>query len=154
MSYRHCTEGLCTMVIDDTARQSIIMVDNGTVNNIWVPIELEPTNHAPSTPPTPRDYDDIVVALEDTVTGLTFTGLIENDIIKLTISAFCTAAEDDDVKVRFAVYAVGDGLTEGTSDSTTPAVSDVVTKGTLKIVAGPLSTGATGTIGATGDTGE
>lgn len=136
MSYRHCTEGLCTMVIDDTARQSVIMVDNGTVNNIWIPIELEPTNHASSTPPEPRDYDRIVVRLADTVTGLTFTGIIENDIIKLTISAFCESAIDDDVKVRFAVYAVGDGLTEGTSD--TLAVSDVVTKGTLRIVAGPI----------------
>ena len=136
MSYRHCTEGLCTMVIDDTARQSIIMVDNGTVNHIWVPIDLEPTNHEPSTPPEPRDYDDIEVALADTVTGLAFTGTIENNIIKLTIAAFCPSAEDDDVKVRFAVYAVGDGLTEGSSN--TVAVSDVVTKGTLRIVAGPL----------------
>ena len=128
------------MVIDDTARQSIIMVDNGTVNNIWVPIELEPTNHAPNDPPTPRDYDSIVVALADTVSGLTFTGTIENGIIKLTISAFCTSAEDDDVKVRFAVYAVGDGLTDltPTTSSDSPAISDVVTKGTLRIVAGPL----------------
>lgn len=136
MSYRHCTEGLCTMVIDDTARQSIIMVDNGTINNIWIPIELEPTNHAPSTPPEPRDYDRIVVSLAETVTGINFTGTIENDIIKLTITAYCESAVDNDVKVRFAVYAVGDGLTEGSSDIM--AISDVVTKGTLRIVAGPI----------------
>ena len=132
-----CTEGCRTMVIDDTARQSVILVDNGTVNNIWVPIELEPTNYPPANPPEPRDYDDIVVALADTVSGLAFTGTIENGIIKLTIAAFCSSAEDDDVEVRFAVYATGDGVLEGTG--TNPfAVSDVVTKGTLKIIAGPL----------------
>lgn len=165
------------VVINDTARKSLIAVDNGTISHIWVPCytaETPPMNPQPARmevdgfpgPPYPpciepfepqdldlteRNYDTISVGIKNPPAGLVFTGSIEANVIKLTIVAMCPLAELRDVDVKFSVYAEGSANVIGDDEVFT--VRDVVTKGTLRIVGGPI-TGMTGATGATGETGQ
>ena len=143
----------------DTARQSVIHVDNGTISRVAIPchygslapltpLEVMVIDHVgwPS-PDHPDDscqpswqlmnsgidlesegYDSVEVAFTDAPTGLTATGEIDLDIVRLTISALCESAISEDEEVEFAVFLEGDNM------------RDVVTKGTIHIVAGPLGT--------------
>ena len=82
-------------------------------------------------------YTSVEVSLLDPPDGLEFTGMIEYNNICLTIASMCPSAENKDVEVKFSVYAVGSSDFYG--DYREPVeLRDVVTKGILHIVAGPI----------------
>lgn len=171
MGYRY-PDREYAVIINDTARKSLVSVDNGTISHIWVPCY---TAEIPATPPAParmevsgmwppppppnigpfepvdmdlteRNYDSIDVGLLDPPSGLVFTGSIEYNVIKLTIVAMCPEAEAVDLDVPYCVYAVGTANEYG--DDNAFDIRDVVTKGTLRIKAGPITgiTGSTTTV--------
>ena len=162
MGYRH-HEREYAIHINDTARKSLITVDNGTIAHIWVPCYTADAGQMPPQParmevgggwPSPyqqcigtfepqdldltaRDYDTIDVGLPDPPEGLVFTGSIEANVIKLTIVTMCPGAEAEDLEVSFSVFA--EGTATEVEDVDTFDIRDVVTKGTLRIVAGPIT---------------
>lgn len=73
-------------------------------------------------------YQSVEVAMLNPPSGLSMTGFIDYDTIKLTISALCQSAKEEDVDVKFSVYAIGSK--DGNQ------LRDVVTKGILHINAG------------------
>lgn len=166
MSYRLPDERM--RGIRDIARKSVIFVDNGSISRInifchrhwprWnrmTRIDKMIEDHAawPS-PDSPDDsrpygqiivtqdidltedgYDTIEVSLLDPPDGLTMSGEIVHDSVKLTIVTMCQDAMEDDLDVMFAIYATG------TSTIDESELRDVVTKGRIHIVAGPIEQG-------------
>lgn len=81
-------------------------------------------------------YTDIRFAFVDKPDGLTADGEIDVDTVWLTFSPHCESAITEDVEVIFAAYATGLGM-DYDGNMTVP-LSDIIAKGTLHIVAGPL----------------
>jgi len=79
-------------------------------------------------------YDNVIVVLPDQPSGVTANGVIEYDKVMLTINAMSYSAQTEDIETPIAIYATGSVESEGT----TYLLRDVVTKGTLRIVAGPI----------------
>lgn len=155
--------------IDDTARQSVIRVDNGTINRISIPSFYQehrdhdkmlhdhlgwpyPSHSDKSCQLPPgcehilvlneidlpnEGYDAIEVSMVDPPEGLEFTGSIEYNVITLNITVMCPSAETDDLDVTFSAYATG--TINNDYDEEDVPLRDVVTKGTLHIVAGPIA---------------
>lgn len=78
-------------------------------------------------------YKDISIALEDPPSGLVVTGDIdvEDDwIIRLSVTPRCNDIIDEDVDVRYTVFANGEfsGRT----------VTHIAAKGVIHIIAGPI----------------
>lgn len=150
--------------IDDTASQSVICVDNGAVSYIAIPVvymeQHDKAMHdhlgwpSPSNPDrscqlppgcewssddvnlVDEGYESIEVAMIDPPDGLSFTGLVGNGVISLTISPMCPSAVSDDIDVPFAAYAVG--TIDNDYNEEDIQLRDVVLKGVLHIVAGPI----------------
>lgn len=140
-----------------TATQSVICVDNDTISKIDIPcfyrndrvytwIDMLARDHAgwpsPDKPDRsfqPNFHDEIDLVAEgydsasmeflDPPEGLSATGEIDENIIKVTIDVSCESAVTEDVDVTFSIYVTGDGL------------RSLVTKGTLHIVAGLIGQG-------------
>lgn len=151
--------------IDDTARQSVIRVDNGTINHISIPSFYQEHHdrklHDHLGWPSPghpdrscqlppgsefvlneidlegEGYDAIEVSMVDPPEGLEFIGSIEYNVITFNITAMCPSAETDDLDVTFSAYATG--TIDNDYDEDDVPLRDVVTKGTLHIVAGPIA---------------
>lgn len=92
-------------------------------------------------PPLPEEidlpgegYESIEIAFHDAPEGLSATGVIDRNIVRITLTAMCEAASSIDIDVPYSVYAIG------TAPASYGGVSlrDVVMKGTLHIAAGPL----------------
>jgi len=144
----------------DTARNSYIEVDNGTISRINIPCfyarrfsrqDRMIWDHMgwprPGSPDRSdyaqvlaiRDidletegYTTVIVALGDNaVDGLAIYGSIEYDFIYLTISAICPDAEKQDAETEFAVYVSGNNNEAG-------SLRDLVTKGVIRVKAGYL----------------
>lgn len=151
--------------IGDIARQSVISVDNGSISRFAIPSfyrEHHDRNmHDHLGWPYPGHPDDscqlppgcdfilneidlpnegytsIKVSMTDPPDGLTFTGTIDYNVISLTITSMCNAAVNSDIDVKFCVYAVGT-IENGVYGEEDIHLRDVVTKGTLHIIAGPI----------------
>lgn len=81
-------------------------------------------------------YKTVEVAMERPPEGLTAGGRIDDFTVRFWFAPMCPAAVGTDVDVPYTVFAIGD-IDEGRGR--TRHVRDVVTKGTLRIVAGPIS---------------
>lgn len=81
-------------------------------------------------------YNDIDISFVDAPDGLIAEGSIDVDVVWLTFSPVCASAVTSDVDVTFAAYATGLGM-DNDGNMTVP-LRDVVAKGKLHIVAGPL----------------
>ena len=79
-------------------------------------------------------YESIEVSLADPPDGLSMTGSIDYDIVRMTIVAICPSANTENIDVPFSIYAVG----STTVDDEEIQLRDVITKGILRIVAGPV----------------
>lgn len=79
-------------------------------------------------------YDSIEVSFVDPPEGLSMSGTIEYNVISVTIEAMCESATTEDIEVEFAIYATGTSYPDGDPIE----LRDVVTKGTLRILAGPI----------------
>lgn len=154
----------CKKQIGDIARQSIISVDNGSISRFSIPSfygehhdrKLHDhlgwpypghPDHSCQLPPgcefvlneidlPGEGYTSIEVAMTDPPDGLVFTGTIDYNVVSLTITAMCESATSDDIDVPFCVYATG--TIENDYDEENVQLRDVVTKGILHIVAGPI----------------
>lgn len=150
--------------INDTARQTVISVDNGTINLISIPSfyhehhDRKLHDHLGWPYPGHPDrscqlpagcefvlneidlegegYDSVEVSMIDPPDGLVFTGSINANTICLNITAMCESVESDDVDVTFSVYVTGT-IDNDYGEEDVP-LRDVVIKGTLHIVAGPI----------------
>lgn len=71
-------------------------------------------------------YDSVLVCFDSAPTGLSATGVIDEDAVKVTITAMCPSLVSDDADVPYAVYVLGDGT------------RSVVAKGIMHISAGPI----------------
>lgn len=80
-------------------------------------------------------YTSVEVSFLDAPSGLEAVGSFDENMVNVTITAMCPEAVEHDVLVPFSVYAVG----ESTQDEDYP-LRDVVTKGLLLVVAGPIET--------------
>ena len=152
----------------DVATKSDISVDNGTISRMSIPCnygwlerpprhdrmmhdhigwpspdhpdrscQLPPRRYGRIIAAHPIDlpgegYESIEVSLLDPPEGLSMSGDIDYDVVRLSIAAMCPDLEERGADVSFAVYAVGESEELGTQ------LRDVVTKGTLHIVAGPI----------------
>lgn len=151
--------------INDTARQTVISVDNGTINRISIPSFYQECHdrklHDHLGWPSPghpdnscqllagnefvlseidlegEGYDAIEVSMIDPPEGLEFTGSIEYNMITFNITAMCPSAETNDLDVIFSAYATGTIYNDYGEEDV--QLRDVVTKGTLHIVAGPIA---------------
>lgn len=80
-------------------------------------------------------YESIEVALHEPPEGLTVTGEIDGSIVRITIVAMCSDASIENMDVPFSVYAIGSTTTD---DDREIQLRDVITKGILRVVAGPI----------------
>lgn len=154
--------------IDDVANTADINVDNGTITRFYIPCSYvyekgytreqqmiddhlgwpspdHPDDSAQSLPPFEthvgyidmegEGYSTVEVGMSEDVDGLSFTGIIDGAVVTLVIDARCASAQTEDVTLAYSVYAVGsfdDGL------GNIGDLRDVVAKGTLRIIAGPI----------------
>lgn len=72
-------------------------------------------------------YQSVEVAMLNPPSGLSMTGVIDYDTIKLTISALCQSAKED-IDVKFSIYVTG--------NKNGKQLRDIITKGILHINAG------------------
>jgi hypothetical protein len=147
----------------DVAAQSIIVVDNGTISRISIPcfysneVCHDKMAHDHCGWPYPghpdkscqlppgcekalvineislanEGYNSVKTAMVNPPEGLAMRGEIDRNYVNLFIAAMCPTAIETDIEVQFCVYITGRG-------SNGMYLSDVVTKGKLKIVAGAL----------------
>ena len=145
-------------VMFDVARQSYITVDNGTISRINIPCfygrrftrhdkmifdhmgwpavdRPDRSDYAQVLAINDIDLEDegytsVIVTLSSTApSGLTVSGELDYNHIILTISAICDEAIAYDTETEFAVYVTG-------SNSEVGQLRDLVTKGTIRIIAG------------------
>jgi hypothetical protein len=155
--------------IDDVARRADINVDNGTITRFYIPCSYvyekgytrhdlmvedhlgwpypgHPDNSAQQLPPFKtyvdeldmggEGYTTVEVCLSEEIDGLDFTGIIDGSVINLVIEAMCSDAESNDLEVTYSAYAIG-SFDDGYGNQVD--LRDVITKGTLRIIAGPIS---------------
>ena len=79
-------------------------------------------------------YESIEISLVDPPEGLSMSGTIDYNVINIAIESMCESATTKDVDVEFAIYATGTSYPE----ESPVELRDVVTKGTLRILAGPI----------------
>jgi len=80
-------------------------------------------------------YTDIEIGLDDPPDGLVMTGdIYDYSNVVITINSMCEDAVKQDVVVPFSVFAIGVAYPDGETET---ELRDIVTKGTLRIVAGP-----------------
>lgn len=151
--------------INDTARQTVISIDNGTINRISIPSffrehhDKDLHDHLGWPHPGHPDrscqlpsgcefvlneidlpgngYDAIEISMIDPPEGLSFTGSIDYNVVTFNIVAMCQDAIANDLDITFAAYATG--TIDNDYDDEDVQLRDVVTKGTLHIVAGPIA---------------
>lgn len=80
-------------------------------------------------------YESIEVMFLEPPYGLEASGSIDESTITVTITAMCPSANERDAFVPVSVYAIG---TYAEDDQTETPLRDVVLKGLLRIVAGPV----------------
>lgn len=102
-----------------------------------VPVPTRPCPPLPEEIDLPGEgYDTIEIAFHDAPDGLSAVGVIDRNLVRITLTAMCESAATEDQDVPYSVYAIG----------TAPAryggveLRDVVMKGMLHIVAGPIDT--------------
>lgn len=150
--------------LDDTASKTMLAMDNGTISYIAIPCFYGerhdrmahdhfgwPSPDSPDRscqlPPgceyavDPIDlelegYDSVVASMIDAPEGLSMTGTIDYGFVNLKISAMCPTLVDEDADVKFCVYVTGDA--NGYPYGESVELRDVVLKGILHIVAGPI----------------
>lgn len=150
--------------INDTARQTVISIDNGTINHMSIPsfyrehhnrylhdhLGWPYPGHPDRSCQAPfahefvlneidlvgEGYDSVVVSMVDPPNGLSFTGSIDYNVISFDIVAMCDDAIENDIDVTFAAYAAG--TIDNDYDDDDVQLRDVITKGVLHIVAGPI----------------
>lgn len=86
---------------------------------------------------TEEGYSKIVVAFDDKPAGLTASGRIDDAqdwVVRVDMHPMCEDAVKEDIEVPYTVFAEGTFKTASGSRS----VRDVVAKGTLRILAGPM----------------
>jgi hypothetical protein len=142
---------------DATAEKSTISVDNGTIAHLAIPCfywhgqvltrdYVMRVDHAGWPSPDSVDmswqlwdvpddgihledegYTQVEVVLaSDAPAGLSATGSIDVNVVRVAITAECQDALTEDVETAFSIHVTGEGL------------DDIITKGTLRVVAGPL----------------
>ncbi len=162
MGYRNLPLPDKRVHIVETAVESVIHVDNGSITHIAIPcfykggvvltrLDMMMIDHAGWPSPGHRDrsaqvippygfteidlpregYNAVEVVFLDPPSGLAATGDIDVGVVNVTISSMCQSAESNDVEVPFSIYITGTSGSE--------SLRSVVTKGTLHIVAGPIS---------------
>lgn len=123
--------------IDDTATESIITIDNGSVSYIAIPCfyshvlrfsrceEMIVDHNGWPSPGHPdesfqrwmrRDdhinlidegYDTVEIVFDDPPTGLEASGDIDVDIVRLKVKAVCPDAISEDLSVPFSIFVTG-----------------------------------------------
>ena len=83
-------------------------------------------------------YSSVTVSFVDPPDGLTASGDIDNGCVNLTLSVMCQSVVSDDVEVPFAAYVTGT-FGDGYENEEPVQLRDVVTKGIVRISAGPIS---------------
>lgn len=83
-------------------------------------------------------YTDIEVAFVEQPEGLSIEGDIDLDTVWLTIIASCESAITEDIEAEFAAYATGLGMDD--DGNMTVPLRDVIAKGTIRVIAGPIVT--------------
>lgn len=81
-------------------------------------------------------YTTIDALFLDAPYGLSASGSIDGNVITVTITAMCPSVSERDALVLFSVYANG---TYTEDDDTETQLRDVVVKGLVRIVAGPVT---------------
>lgn len=154
--------------IDDTARKTKISIDNGTVSHLLIPTFYHEHRHhdrklhdhlgwpSPDHPdkscqvvPWEEDlvvldeidlsgegYDFVEFCVADDIDGLSATGSIDGNAVSLSITAMCPDAVKEDLDVAFSAYVVGEIRND--YDEPDVRLRDVIAKGILHIVAGPI----------------
>lgn len=84
-------------------------------------------------------YESVEISMLDQPDGLTVTGEIDYNVVRITIVSMCEAANEENVDVPFSIYVIGSKTVEDGETTKTLQLRDVVTKGILRIVAGPIS---------------
>ena len=161
-----------SMLLDDTARKSVIKVDNGSISRIAIPCLyswFEPfqrirrmhadhcgwpspghPDNSSQEPASPFDvtleidqidlsaegYDRVEISLYDPPEGLSVDGTITAELVNLTIASMCPDLETESADVPFSVFAVGTTEDYGHNSM---QLRDVVTKGIIRIMPGPIS---------------
>lgn len=147
--------------IIDLASNRTVLIDNGAISRISIecfyeiPEEPHRKWHDHIGWPSPDSLDDscqawvmdehlIAIDLEDEgfnivrvsllnpPSGLSASGTIEENKVIIEFNAACPSAESDDVEVSFAIYIIGQATLDGRN------LNDVLMKGTLRIIAGPI----------------
>jgi hypothetical protein len=132
----------CSYVYEKGYTRHDLMVED----HLGWPCPGHPDSSAQQFPPFKTYVDEIdlgsegyttvdVCLSDDTIDGLEFTGEIDGSIINLVIKAICHDAQSDDIEVTYAAYAIG-SFDDGYGNQ--HELRDVITKGTLKIIAGPV----------------
>lgn len=150
--------------IRDTARQSVIFMDNGTISRISIPTFYKEYHdkmlHDHIGWPSPDNIDNscqlfpgcdsvgrminlseegyktIKVSFVNPPQGLTASGSIDVNFVNVEFSAMCNNAITEDLEVKFSIYALGN--TPSYPGEVSSQLRDVITKGILHIVAGPI----------------
>ena len=150
--------------LDDTASHTILTIDNGTISYISIPCFYEEYHDrvmhdhvgwpSPDHPDkscqlpsgcehiaVPIDlknegYKTVEVSMIDPPEGLVISGTIDYGMVNLRIEAMCDSLTTNDADISICIYAVGDFGSY--ADEGPLIVRDVVLKGNLHIVAGPI----------------
>ena len=150
--------------LDNTASHTIITVDNGTISHILIPCfygehhnkmlhdhfgwpspshvdrscQLPPGCEHVSVPIDMKDegYHTIKISMINPPSGLVVSGSMEYGAINLRIEAMCDSAITSDLDVVICIYAIGDFGSYLYGETT--AIRNVVLKGKIHIVAGPI----------------
>lgn len=85
-----------------------------------------------------QGYDSVQVSIVDQPEGLSITGQIDGDMVRLTIAANCEEAQTECIDVRFAAYISGNAP-DGNEDGVESPLMDLVCKGIVHIIAGPTA---------------
>lgn len=155
-------------IINDTARKTTIAIDNGTISHILIPTFYHERRYHdrklhdhfgwpyPGHPDkscqivpgeeclivldeidlSSEGYDAVEFCMVDPPEGLSASGSIDGNAISVSITAMCPDIVTDDVDVSFSIYVTGE--IENEYDEPNVPLRDVIAKGVLHIVAGPI----------------
>ena len=154
-----------TSHLDDTASRTILTVDNGTISHIAIPCfygeDHDRMAHDHAGWPSPRHpdrscqlppgcermaipidmegegYKTVEVSMIDPPDGLVISGEVKYGIVDLTVQVMCDSAVNDDIDVVTCIYVTGD-FGSYTPEHAAIAARDVVFKGIVHIVSGPI----------------
>lgn len=151
--------------LNDTANDSLVKIDNGTISYISIPCyshewhdrkmhdhlgwpspghpdqscQLPPGCEFARVPINLEEegYDSVQISMIDPPEGFSIEGSFDYGAVDLKITAMCESLVEEDAEFKFCVYAIGDFSSH--FDEAAIPVRDVVMKGTMHIVAGPIS---------------